>query len=205
MKVTLLGDSIRKIGYGKKVPELLGEEFCVCQPDDNGRFSSYTLRMLFDHRALIEDSDIIHWNNGLWDTCALFEDGEPFTPIDTYVATMLRIARILLGITPNVIFATTTPVRPAGTPRNERIAEYNAALVPRLAELGVIINDLGGVIRADITKYIREDDKIHLTAEGIDAAAEAVASCIREVAKNACGCGSISKKSEEIRENGIPV
>ena len=28
-KVTLLGDSIRQIGYGTKVPELLGEEYEV--------------------------------------------------------------------------------------------------------------------------------------------------------------------------------
>ena len=47
-KVTLLGDSIRMIGYGLKVPELLGEEYDVFQPDDNCRFAKYTLRGLFD-------------------------------------------------------------------------------------------------------------------------------------------------------------
>ena len=29
-KVTLLGDSIRQIGYGTKVPEMLGDEYEVC-------------------------------------------------------------------------------------------------------------------------------------------------------------------------------
>ena len=205
MKVALFGDSLRKIGYGKKVPELLGEGFEVWQPDDNGRFASYTLRMLFDYRKHIEDCDIIHWNNGLWDTCALFEDGEPFTPVEVYVDTMVRIAKILLKITPNVIFATTTPVRPKDVPRNKVIDAYNAAVVPRLRELGVIINELGEFVSSDISKYIREDDKIHLTDDGISAAAEEVAECIRTVAANAAARTVSSEKSTEISENAIPV
>ena len=44
IKVTLLGDSIRMIGYGLEVPALLGEDFEVFQPDDNCRFAKYTLR-----------------------------------------------------------------------------------------------------------------------------------------------------------------
>lgn len=48
MKVTLLGDSIRQIGYGTKVPELLGNSFEVFQPNDNCRFIKYILRGLFD-------------------------------------------------------------------------------------------------------------------------------------------------------------
>ena len=76
-KVALLGDSIRLLGYGTKVPELLGEEYEVFQPEDNCRFVKYTLRMLFELREQIQDSDIIHWNNGLWDTSTgLFDDGK---------------------------------------------------------------------------------------------------------------------------------
>ena len=65
MKITLLGDSIRLIGYGKVVPELLGEGFEVFQPGDNGRFAKYTLRSIFDCRKAMEGSNIVHWNNGL--------------------------------------------------------------------------------------------------------------------------------------------
>ena len=109
-KVTLLGDSIRQIGYGKKVPELLGEEYTVFQPTENCRFAKFTLRgVLHEWRAEIEGSDVIHWNNGLWDTCDL-GDGV-FTEEDEYVATMLRIARQLKQLGKTVIFATTTPVR----------------------------------------------------------------------------------------------
>ena len=50
-KVILLGDSIRRIGYGTKVPELLGENYTVWQPEENCRFAYYTLRMLFDKQS----------------------------------------------------------------------------------------------------------------------------------------------------------
>ena len=39
-KVTLLGDSIRLIGYGTRVPELLGDDFEVYQPEENCRYST---------------------------------------------------------------------------------------------------------------------------------------------------------------------
>lgn len=48
IRVTLLGDSIRMIGYGLKVPVLLRDDFEVFQPKDNCRFAKYTLRGLFD-------------------------------------------------------------------------------------------------------------------------------------------------------------
>ena len=74
-KVTLLGDSIRLIGYGTRVPELLCNEYEVFQPDDNCRFAKYTLRMLFDYKEQIKGSDVIHWNNGLWDIVSgMFDD-----------------------------------------------------------------------------------------------------------------------------------
>ena len=67
-KVTLLGDSIRQIGYGKSVEEALKKEGIeVFQPEENCRFARYTFRMLFDYKDQIAGSDVIHWNNGLWD------------------------------------------------------------------------------------------------------------------------------------------
>ena len=106
-KVTLLGDSIRLIGYGTRVPELLGEGFTVYQPEENCRFSTHTYRGLFDWAEGISESDVIHWNNGLWDACTLFTDDKPFTPLEFYLDTMESIAKQLLKITPKVIFAGT--------------------------------------------------------------------------------------------------
>lgn len=80
IKVSLLGDSIRRIGYGPVMPELLGDNYEVFQPDDNCRFAKYTLRGLFEWWADMEGSDIIHWNNGLWNICDLFGDGKSLPP-----------------------------------------------------------------------------------------------------------------------------
>jgi hypothetical protein len=47
-----------------------------------------------------------------------------------------------------------------------------------MQELGIEINDLGSLISQDIDKYIREDDQIHLTDEGIEVATKQVLSVI---------------------------
>lgn len=178
-KITLLGDSIRQIGYGTKVPEVLAPDFTVFQPDDNCRFSAYTLRGLHDWADGIRGSVAVHWNNGLWDDCDLFGDGS-ITPIDIYVQTMVRIATLLKQRAPVVIFATTTPVRPDQPYHtNEVIRAFNDALVPELVKRGVIINDLHAAVARDIDRYIRADDKIHLTEDGIALTAAQVADCIR--------------------------
>lgn len=182
MKITLLGDSITMIGYGTKVPELLGSDFEVFQPADNCRFSKYTLRVLANHRKDMEGSRIVHWNNGLWDICNCTGDGF-FTPEDEYVANMTRIADILLSRHEKVIFATTTPTN--NHPEfmgNHNIERYNALIVPILEKKGVIINDLYPLLAADVDKYIRSDDYIHLTEAGIDVAAKQVAEVISNVA-----------------------
>lgn len=38
IKVALLGDSIREIGYGTVVPQMLGDDYEVFQPAENCRF-----------------------------------------------------------------------------------------------------------------------------------------------------------------------
>lgn len=182
MKVTLLGDSIRQIGYGTLVPELLKDEFEVWQPNDNCRFAKYTLRGMRDWEEPMKGSRIVHWNNGLWDVCKLFGDGN-FSSKDEYVECMCRIAKILLSRHDKLIFATITPVTEQHTNIvNEDVVAFNEAVVPRLKELGVIINDLHALVSSNIDAYIRKDDNIHLTEEGIRACAEQVARVIRETA-----------------------
>ena len=181
-KVTLLGDSIRLLGYGKAVPKLLGEEFFVYQPAENCRYAKYTLRgILTDWRKDMENSDVIHWNNGLWDAQEL-EDGS-FTEPEEYVRTMLRIAALLKTRAKTVIFATTTPVAPQRMDQNNsRIEEYNRVLVPRLKAMGIRINDLHALMASDVPAYLCEDH-IHLSEAGIAVCGEAVAEAIREAAR----------------------
>ncbi len=187
-KLVLLGDSIRLIGYGKRVSELLGEEFETWQPEENCRFAKYTLRMLFDYRDKIEGADVIHFNCGLWDICKIFPDGEPFTSEAEYAENLKRIARILKTYGRRVIFSTTTPCAEANIHnKNDVIRRYNAVAVKALAETGVMINDLYSVVAADISKYIC-DDQIHLSPEGIAAAADSVAAAIRQAAQKRIFC-----------------
>lgn len=177
-KITLLGDSIR-MGYGKRVEELLKDEFEIYQPEDNCRFSKYTLRgVLHEWSKQIEGSDAIHWNNGLWDMCD-FGEGV-FTSKEEYAQNMTRIAKLLKEKGKTVIFATTTPIR-EGNPYddNQRIIDYNNFIVPILSEMGILINDLHSVVAPNINKYIREDDKIHLTDEGVEVCAKKVIAALK--------------------------
>ncbi len=182
-KVTLLGDSIRLIGYGTKVPEMLGADYVVFQPEENCRFAKYTLRgVLLEWKEDIAGSDIIHWNNGLWDVCDL-GDGV-FTAEEEYISGMIRIAKLLKQQAKVVIFATTTPVTTDHADcENERIKQYNDRLIPLLKDMGIFVNDLFGLVYPNIDSFIRKDDKIHLTDEGIDACAKQVVNIIKEAEK----------------------
>ena len=181
-KIILLGDSIRQIGYGPLVPGLLGDGYEVWQPSDNCRFAVYTLRaLLHDWRDSVRGADVIHFNNGLWDVQRGY-DGLPLSPLEGYVATMSRIADLLLANGKTVIFATTTPVTGVHPDiANADIERYNAALVPVLTSKGILVNDLHALIAADVDRYVRKDDNIHLTEDGNRVSAHAVADAIRRV------------------------
>ena len=180
-KIALLGDSIRQIGYGPRVPALLGDDYSVWQPNDNCRFALYTLRGMFDWKYDLMGSDVVHWNNGLWDECDLFGDGS-FARLDDYIDTMVRIAKILKTYSKTVIFATITPVTDANPyNKNSRIMEMNRLVVPALEKEGVLINDLFGLVYPKLDDYIRKDDNIHLTDAGIEVCAQQVAAAIRAV------------------------
>ena len=182
-KVVLLGDSIRQIGYGTVLPDMLKDEFDVWQPSDNCRFAQYTLRGLFDWREKIDAAEIVHFNVGHWDLCDIFGDGS-FTPIEDYVKTTVRIAKLLLAKGKTVIFATTCPVREGRSYNsNDTIRQFNAAIVPELEKMGVLINDMHTPVAADVDRYIREDDKIHLSEDGIRLCAQLTADSIRKAAE----------------------
>lgn len=204
MKITLLGDSIRQ-QYCPKVQEILGDGFEIWAPDDNCRFAKYTLRGLFDWAADMEGSEIVHWNNGLWDLCRLFDE-YTFTDDDEYVKNILRIADILKKKYNTVIFATTTPVRYTNVYNsNEDIDRINKIIVPLLQERGVIINDLNALIRDDVDRYIC-DDTIHLSEEAIDICAAQVAEYIKEAAKNVLSAHVELQHDEILRDStGAPV
>lgn len=181
-KVVLLGDSIRLQGYGYRVPELLGPEYTVWQPDDNCRFVKYTMRMLYDYREQMKDADVIHWNCGCWDVCDILGDGKAFTSLDEYVDNVLRVTSLLQRITPAVIFATTVPARPECPGHSvERTKLYNDTVAAALQKQGVLINDMFTPLATDRYRYICEDT-LHLSEEGVAVCAELTAAIIRQAA-----------------------
>ena len=203
MKITCLGDSIR-IQYTPLVRELLGEDYEIYAPNENCRYAKYTLLGLHDWAKHMKDSRIVHWNNGLWDTCEWFEDG-CFSTAEEYVANMLRIADLLLSRHEIVIFATTTPTS-AKNDRNkaDNVRLYNELLVPKLIERGVIINDLYTLVAADPDRLV-SDDNIHLSDEGIALCANAVANAIQEASKTLSDTKRKSQTEPKENSDGLAV
>lgn len=187
MKVTFLGDSIRfgayqRNGYGKRAADLLGEGFEIYHLPENCRFAKHTLRILFDYEEHMKGSRVVHFNIGHWDLCELFDDGT-FSTEDEYRENLLRIARILKSRYDKVIFATTTPVRNENKHnKNSTIARFNDIAVEALSAEGIIINDLNALLVGDIERYICSD-LIHLTDEGVEVCAKAVADIVKKTAE----------------------
>ncbi len=204
-KVLLIGDSIR-LGYQADVIRELDGEFYVWGTEDNCRFAKYTLNELgrmfegfsknstekVDNALLMPGAkasgditypDIIHWNNGLWDTSIVCEEDGAFTPIPEYIDYMAKILRELRKVTDKIIFATTTPVKPENpNQKNDIITEYNKHIVEFMKKEGVVINDLNALVTSDIDRYI-SCDNIHLSAEGKAACAKQIAEYIRRIAE----------------------
>ena len=177
-KIILLGDSIR-LSYQSRVSELLGSDFAVWGPDDNCRFASYTLRMLYDYREQLKGADLIHFNCGLWDMCDLFGDG-PFTSPEVYVEQMVRIAKILKTYAPVVVFAATTPPSPRMWGHDiQRVRAYNAAAMAALEPLGILFDDLFTPVAEDIDRMISED-LLHASPFGVEVLANRVADCVKK-------------------------
>ena len=184
IKVVLLGDSIRQVGYGTVIEKYLpSDKYEIWQPVENCRFIKNTLRMLVDYKDKLQGADVIHWNNGLWDMAYPFKDNKPFTSLEEYKENILRAADILLSYSKKVIFATTTPVKDKH-PDNENITceKYNKEIVPLLKEKGIIINDLYSFVKDDLDEMISDVDYIHLTEIGKNKVAQEVANLIKKVA-----------------------
>ena len=182
-KVALLGDSIRLFGYGKVVPSLLKGKATVFQPKENCKFSKNMMRMIFDLQSELKDCDVIHFNCGLWDVANIVGDGKLFSSDEEYKQNVLRIAKMLLSFTKNVIFATTTPVKPEHPHnKNEDILRFNALVVPELQAMGIEINDLHSLVAEDVAGNIC-DDYIHLTKLGAERCGKQVAALIEEKLK----------------------
>jgi lysophospholipase L1-like esterase len=184
-RVLLLGDSIR-MSYQPDVAALLGADAEVVGPPENGQFTAHTRAMLERWLADLGTPNVVHWNNGLHDV----GHNPARTPVqydlETYIANLKAILARLRATGATIIFATSTPVhaqRPFTTDdwawRNDEIDAFNAAAVDLMQRAGVPVNDLHGVIAADVDRYLA-DDMLHLSDAGRQACARAAAAAVRE-------------------------
>jgi len=180
-KIMLIGDSIR-LSYQERVQQLLADAAVVTGPAENCRFAAYTLFCLASW-VTDDDYDVIHWNNGQWDSCYM-PDGRIHTALPLYLDLQQRIAEILRPRTERLVFATTTPVHAdqyekaeRNGRKNEDIEAYNRAVVETLVPMGVEINDMHWQVATDVRRYVSED-KVHLTAAGVELCAGLVVEAV---------------------------
>lgn len=187
-RVLLLGDSIRE-HCQTVVQKMLGEDYAVYFPWENGRFSAFTLNSLhmWFYNIPIEQIDVIHWNNGLWDIAHVNEEGRNFCDLETYLENMERILATLRRLTnAKIILATTTPTRQEKENlENSRhylvdIQRYNKALVERFSGRVDAINDLYSLVLPEKEKMI-SDDFIHPNAYGKQKISEQICDFIRRL------------------------
>ncbi len=185
-RVMLIGDSIRN-SYQPLVTETLtpdGHE--VWGAPGNSQFTLYTLASLGTWLGQFENPDVIHWNNGLHDIGHNPSRAPIQMPLDVYAGNLRFIGRLLLDSGARVVFASSTPVHPERpfrddqwSWRNEEIDAYNDAARVVMAELEIPVNELQGIVAADVDRFL-SDDQLHLSEDGKQACAEAVCRVIRD-------------------------
>lgn len=182
-KVLLLGDSIRW-SYTPHVARLLEIKATVVTPAENCQYSLYTLSSLDRWIGELEQPDIVHWNNGLHDSGHNPHRSPVQIPVEMYRDNLAFILQRLRAMTPQVIWATTTPVHP-NRPfqstqwawRNEEINQYNDVARELMEENNVPINDLHKLVWENVEKFM-SDDQLHLSEAGQNACAQAVAKAV---------------------------
>ncbi len=185
-RVLLLGDSIREYCQ-TEVQKILGREYAVYFPWENGRFSGYTLNSLryWLEKIPVEYLDTIHWNNGLWDTAILYGENKCFCGLEEYLDNMERILTTLRNSTnAKIILATTTPTRKEKENMEKSrhclsdIQRYNEALVKKLSGRVDAINDLYSLVLPEREKMI-SNDFIHPNTYGTQRISQQICDAIR--------------------------
>jgi len=182
-KVLLLGDSIR-ISYQPHVARLLAGRATVVGPAENCQTSLYTLSSLNRWIDELGEPVVVHWNNGLHDAGTNPDRSPRQIPMAMYTDNLALILRRLRTITPDCVWATSTPVHPdypCGDThwswRNEDIDRYNAAARAVMEEAEVPINDLHRRVWENRPQFLSED-RLHLSEAGQRKCATDVAACI---------------------------
>ena len=183
-QIILLGDSVR-MQYQPAVKEKLKDIAEVSGPEENGRWSGYTLNSLRFWLPQLPSPDLVQWNCGLWDMGDDYQEGRHFYPPDLYEETCHRICRVLRKFTGKpdlkIVIATTTPTLQGD---HADILLYNRILLKVAAEENALVNDLYDVVATAKNEMICEDH-IHLTPAGVEAVAARTAAALRAALEDA--------------------
>lgn len=183
--VLIIGDSI-SIGYTPGVIEALGDKANVYIIPENGSDTAHGLKKL-DSWLNGKKWDVIHFQFGLHDLKYLdpqgqydVKNGKQVASTEQYAKNLGELVRRLKLSGAKLIFATTTPV-PEGS--SGRIGgddvQYNAAAIKVMKDAGVMVDDLGGLVKPKIGQY-QLPRNVHFNAEGYRVLANQVAG---EIAK----------------------
>ena len=182
-RVLLLGDSIR-MSYQPSVTRLLDGKAEVVGPADNCQYSLYTLSSLDRWIGTLGQPDIVHWNNGIHDSGHNPARSPVQIPLDMYRANLQLILKQLTDLTPNVIWASSTPVHPdrpfrdtEWSWRNDEIDRYNDVALELMQVSGIPVNDLHALVWDHVSGFLCQD-QLHLSEAGQEACAKAVADCV---------------------------
>lgn len=177
-QIILLGDSVR-MQYQPVVGKKLAGFAEVSGPEENGRWSGYTLNSLRFWLPQLPEPDLVQWNCGLWDMGDDYQEGRHFYPPDLYEETCHRICRVLRKLTGKtdlpIVIATTTPTLQED---HRDIGLYNDILRRVASEENALVNDLYAVVAPAKDEMICEDH-IHLSPAGVEAVAEQTANALR--------------------------
>ena len=183
-QILLLGDSVR-MQYQPLVREKLADTAEVSGPEENGRWSGYTLNSLRFWLPQLPAPDLVQWNCGLWDMGDDYQEGRHFYPPALYEETCRRICRVLRKVTGKpdlkIVIATTTPTLQGD---HADIDLYNNILRKVAAGENALVNDLYAVVAPAKAEMICEDH-IHLTPAGTEAVAAQTAAALRAALEEA--------------------
>lgn len=183
-RVLLLGDSIR-LGYAPRVAQMLDGKADVISFPENGGDTANLLKYL-DQWLDKAKPHIVHFNCGLHDLKVGNKTNTFQVPLDDYEQNLRQIVRKLQDRTPNVVFATTTPIlddrhaaRKANFDRYDKdVKAYNQRAVKVMLELGVPVNDLNRIVQDGGPAELLGKDGTHYTPAGNERLADAVTDCI---------------------------
>ncbi|MBO5286603.1 MAG: SGNH/GDSL hydrolase family protein [Clostridia bacterium] len=197
MKIVLIGDSImfgteKLSGYGLIMADYYekagkGEVILPIENCQDTRLTSSALVDLFENR-IIEDADIVHWNNGLWDVLHFMGADRCCVSQALYVKLLEKIYLKLKEVCPRakIIFATSTPIREdieikIGYRKNSDIEAYNRLAKEYFKDKDVVINDLYSFAKSTLLDKYAESDPTHFSDEASELFAKHIIKLIEEV------------------------